>query len=186
MTQEEPAREMAAAALVSFVAPGDDAAAVRAVVAQSGVEQDRAQRFVSAGRADLVRHAARRRNDAAVTDSGDLAERVAACTTALHRLVVMGQHAAPGQRRRTPDRPLREHGLPLGPDGLRLAGAIAQTAAWGSGIRLLPGRALGWDTGPPGGTHPGGDTAQPPPPRLVRVPCLARSRQTVGVQQAPG
>jgi hypothetical protein len=120
MTQEDSAREMAAAAVLAFfVAPGDDAAAVRAVVTQSGVEQDRAERFVSAGRADLVRHAARLRDDAAITDYGVLAERVAAFTTALHRLVVLGQ------RRRTPDDLLREHGLLLGPDGLRLAGALA-------------------------------------------------------------
>jgi hypothetical protein len=126
MTQEESAREMAAAAVLAFfVAPGDDAAAVRAVVAQSGVERDRAERFVSSGRADLVRHAARLRDDAAITDYGVLAERVAAFTTALHRLVVLGPRPAPGQRRRTPDDLLREHGLLLGPDGLRLAGALA-------------------------------------------------------------
>jgi hypothetical protein len=125
MTQEELAREMAAAAVLAyFVAPGDDVAAIRAVVTQSGVEPDRAERFVSAGRADLVRHAARLQTDAAITGSGVLAERVADFTTALHR-VVLGWRAAPGQRRRTPDDLLREHGLRLGPDGLRLAGAIA-------------------------------------------------------------
>ena len=85
---------------------------------------DRAERFVSAGRADLVRHAARLQTDAALTGSGVLAERVTALTAALHR-VVLGWRAAPGQRRRTPDDLLREHGLRLGPDGLRLAGAIA-------------------------------------------------------------
>ena len=125
MTQEELAREMAAAAVLAyFVAPGDDAAAIRAVVTQTGVAPDRAERFVSAGRADLVRHAARLQTDAALAGSGVLAERVAAVTAALHR-VVLGWRAAPGQRRRTPDDLLREHGLRLGPDGLRLAGAIA-------------------------------------------------------------
>jgi hypothetical protein len=126
MTQEAPAREMAAAAVLAyFVAPGDDAVAVRAVVAQSGVEHDRAERFVSAGRADLVRHAARLQADADLAGSGVLAERVAAFTIALHRVVVLGQRAAPGQRRRPPADLLREHGLRLDSDGLRLAGAIA-------------------------------------------------------------
>jgi hypothetical protein len=125
MTQEAAARGMAAAAVLAyFVAPGDDAAAIRAVVTQSGVGPARAERFVSAGRADLVRHAARLQTDAALTGSGVLAERVAAFTAALQR-VVLGWRAAPGPRRRTPDDLLREHGLRLGPDGLRLAGAIA-------------------------------------------------------------
>jgi hypothetical protein len=125
MRHEGEARAMAAAAVLAyFVAPGDDAVAVRAVVAQSGVERDRAERFVSAGRADFVRHAARLQADSDLTDSGVLAERVAAFTAALHRVVVLGQRADTGQGRRTPDHLLREHGLILGPDGLRLAGAL--------------------------------------------------------------
>jgi hypothetical protein len=125
MLQEELTREMATAAVLAYyVAPGDDAVAVRAVAAQSGVERDRAERFVSAGRAAFVRHAARLQADADLAGSGVLAERVAAFTAALHRVVVLGQRPDTGQGRRTPDHLLREHGLVLGPDGLRLAGAL--------------------------------------------------------------
>jgi hypothetical protein len=95
------------------------------MVAPDGAAHDRAQRFVAAGRADLVRHAARLQTDADLAGSGVLAERVAAFTIALHRVVVLGQRAAPGQRRRPPADLLREHGLRLDSDGLRLAGAIA-------------------------------------------------------------
>ena len=103
MTQEEAARAMAEAAVLAyFVAPGDDAVAVRTVVAQAGVERGRAERFVSAGRADFVRHAARLQADADLAGSGVLAERVAAFTAALHRVVVLGQRADTGQGRRTP------------------------------------------------------------------------------------
>jgi hypothetical protein len=125
MLPEDLTREMTAAAVLAyFVAPGDDAVAVRAVVAQSGVERDRAERFVSAGRAAFVRHAALLQADADLAGSGVLAERVAAFTAALHRAVVLGRSTDTGQGRRTPDHLLREYGLILSPDGLRLAGAL--------------------------------------------------------------
>ncbi len=126
------------AALFSYVAgPGDDAAAVRAVVSETGWPQERAERLIEQTREELSRMAATMRDGlqeearAVGVDiqqmvglmavkaerSADLNTRVAAFSKELRDLVpddkTVGESVTPEEIERL----ARKHGLTIGPDG---------------------------------------------------------------------